>query len=41
MLFGIIRNHPFTDGNKRTGFLTAALFLELNGFRLSRVKSMS
>lgn len=31
--FGIIRNHPFVDGNKRTGFLTAALFLEANGHR--------
>ena len=31
--FGIIRNHPFVDGNKRTAFLTAAAFLELNGFR--------
>lgn len=31
---GIIRNHPFVDGNKRTGFLCAALFLELNGRRL-------
>lgn len=31
--FGIVRNHPFIDGNKRTAFLTAALFLELNGFR--------
>lgn len=31
--FGIIRNHPFVDGNKRTGFLAAALFLEANGFR--------
>src|SRR5271155_1317929 len=28
---GIIHNHPFLDGNKRTGFLTAATFLELNG----------
>jgi death on curing protein len=28
---GIIRNHPFTDGNKRTGFVIGALFLELNG----------
>ena len=28
---GIIRNHPFVDGNKRTGFLLAATFLELNG----------
>jgi death-on-curing protein len=28
---GIIRNHPFVDGNKRTGFLVGVLFLELNG----------
>ena len=28
---GIIRNHPFLDGNKRTGFVVAVLFLELNG----------
>jgi death-on-curing protein len=25
--FGIVRNHPFVDGNKRVGFLAAALFL--------------
>lgn len=31
---GIIRNHPFVDGNKRTGFLAAAVFLEINGHRL-------
>jgi death on curing protein len=30
---GIIRNHPFVDGNKRTGFVIGVLFLELNGFR--------
>lgn len=28
---GIILNHPFVDGNKRTGFLLAATFLEVNG----------
>jgi death-on-curing protein len=28
---GIIRNHPFLDGNKRTGFMLAAIFLESNG----------
>ena len=28
--FGIVRNHPFLDGNKRTGFLAAATFLLLN-----------
>jgi death on curing protein len=29
---GIVRNHPFVDGNKRTGFVIGVLFLELNGF---------
>lgn len=28
--YGIARNHPFTDGNKRTAAVTALLFLELN-----------
>jgi death-on-curing protein len=31
---GIIRNHPFVDGNKRTGFLAAYMFLDLNGSTL-------
>lgn len=31
---GIIQNHPFGDGNKRTGFLLAAVFLEVNGWSL-------
>lgn len=30
--FGIVKNHPFVDGNKRTGFTIAALFVELNGY---------
>ena len=29
---GIVRNHPFVDGNKRTGFVVGILFLELHGF---------
>ena len=29
---GIVRNHPFMDGNKRAGFVVGILFLELNGF---------
>ncbi|MEI8284297.1 MAG: type II toxin-antitoxin system death-on-curing family toxin [bacterium] len=29
---GIVKNHPFLDGNKRTGFVAAALFIESNGF---------
>ena len=33
--WGIARNHPFIDGNKRTGFVAAELFLRLNGFTLS------
>ena len=32
---GIVRNHPFVDGNKRTGFLVAAVFLLDNGKQLS------
>jgi death-on-curing family protein len=28
-----VKNHPFVDGNKRIGFATAVLFLELNGVR--------
>jgi death-on-curing protein len=32
---GIVRNHPFVDGNKRTGFVVGILFLELNGYRLN------
>ena len=32
---GIILNHPFLDGNKRTGFLLATTFLELNGLRFA------
>lgn len=32
--FGLVKNHPFVDGNKRTAFLTCALFLALNGCSL-------
>lgn len=32
--FGIARNHPFVDGNKRTAWVVARSFLELNGFDL-------
>jgi death-on-curing protein len=30
---GILRNHPFVDGNKRTAFLVGVLFVEMNGYR--------
>ena len=33
--YGISRNHPFIDGNKRTGYVAAELFLWLNGWRLN------
>lgn len=31
---GIVKNHPFLDGNKRAGFMAAYTFLGINGFRL-------
>ncbi len=30
---GIVRNHPFVNGNKRAGLLAARVFLSLNGYR--------
>lgn len=32
---GIVTNHPFVDGNKRTGFVLGILFLELNGMQFT------
>lgn len=32
--FGLARNHPFNDGNKRISFVTMAVFLGLNGYDL-------
>ena len=32
--FGLAKNHPFVDGNKRTAFLALGLFLAVNGWRL-------
>lgn len=32
---GVVKNHPFVDGNKRTGFLLGVLFPELNGYRFT------
>jgi death-on-curing protein len=32
--YGIARNHPFLDGNKRTAFVVCELFLGLNGLKL-------
>lgn len=33
--FGLARNHPFVDGNKRSAFVACELFLWLNGQRLT------
>jgi death-on-curing protein len=32
--FGLARNHPFVDGNRRSAFVAVELFLSLNGLRL-------
>jgi death-on-curing protein len=32
--FGLAKNHPFVDGNKRTAFLSIGLFMAINGYRL-------
>jgi death-on-curing protein len=36
---GIVKNHPFLDGNKRSGFTVAGLFLEFNGFKLQATET--
>lgn len=33
--FGLVKNHPFIDGNKRAAFLAMALFLETNGAKFT------
>ena len=38
---GIVKNHPFVDGNKRTGFVVGILFLETNGFCFTASESAS
>lgn len=34
-LFHIVKNHPFVDGNKRTGAVAALVFLSLNGVEIA------
>lgn len=34
----VIFNHPFVDGNKRTAMMSADVFLQLNGYRISVAK---
>jgi death-on-curing protein len=37
--FGLVKNHPFIDGNKRVGFIVAVVFLELNGYRFQAAEA--
>lgn len=37
----IVQNHPFFDGNKRTGFVIGVVFLELNGFEFQASEAES
>jgi death-on-curing protein len=34
LMASLVQNHPFLDGNKRTGITAAALFLQRNGWRI-------
>ena len=40
-MLGIARNHPFEQGNKRTGFAASVMFLYLNNFDLKTIDSES
>lgn len=33
LIHGLLRNHPFVDGNKRTSMFSAMTFLEINGYQ--------
>jgi death-on-curing protein len=37
--YGIARNHPYHDGNKRIAFMTMAVFAELNGYELEATEA--
>lgn len=39
--FGIARNHPFIDGNKRVAFLAMMTFLRLNGVRFAPSEALA
>ena len=39
LAFGIARNHPFVDGNKRTAWVAARMFLKLNGVAVRFAKA--
>lgn len=35
LMESLTQNHPFVDGNKRTGITTTAMFLRINGYKLT------
>ena len=37
--FGLSKNHPFVDGNKRVALTATAVFLEINGWRLQAAEA--
>jgi death-on-curing protein len=39
--YGLAKNHPFVDGNKRVALAVAAIFLEINGFTLDAPEPQS
>lgn len=39
LLHSLCMNHPFTDGNKRTSWVSTKRFLKINGYRLKAVKT--
>lgn len=39
LAFGLAKNHPFNDGNKRIALIASFLFVELNGSRVSATES--
>ena len=41
LMLGVAQNHPFQQGNKRTGMLAGLAFLELNGFQLEEALDSS
>lgn len=41
VLYSLVRNHPFWDGNKRTAFAISMFILKANGFRLVATKEQS
>ena len=40
LMLAVARNHPFQQGNKRTGFLAGAAFLSANGYQLTHEDSV-